>query len=392
MVKTQQFSFNPRLFWSRIDDSKSLYSRTFYLWSQMNSMMGTLSADADFSDLPNKPGMLSNQRLKWVLVNHGNTRPGQDSITEFRKLRTQLDKFGRLRWANDGKIVSDKDLQSEGFDEESYLYILWRISQFIVWAYEGLVIPESIEKKCEEVRKHIVDPDLLVLQAELEKISEQDLADNPGNRFPCIIIIDNGLNMNNYLRSLEDEGLASLFDEIYATQTLAASMELYVATCGGGVHEYVTFATIDRQKPLLDAIQLTPFGLSRMGETICNALDKLQERIRLMRTPDYGVSYFKPWLIILSNGKFKDPRMEEAYQRVKQMQANRELYVLPIGISKQANMENLKRLSPNAFFLEDTSLQGLFKDVFSSLKKSQFSQPGGDDIEFVHSGAYSIKR
>jgi uncharacterized protein YegL len=196
--------------------------------------------------------------------------------------------------------------------------------------------------------------------------------------------------MNSYLKRMEDEGLAPLFDEIYATQTLAVSMELYIATCGGGFTEKVAFATIDRQKPILDALELKPYGLSRMGETICHALDKLQERISIMRNPDYGVSYFKPWLIVLSNGKFKDPQMDEAYRRVKQMQDDRELYVLPIGISKQADMENLRQLSPSAFYLEDTSLHGLFKDVFISLKKSQYSQPGGDDIEFVHSGAYSI--
>lgn len=381
--------FNPRAFWECIDNSRPLYSKIYFLWANMNNMMGTLT-DAEFSNLQPKPGLLSNQRLKWVLENHGSSMPGQDSITQFRKLRTQLEKFGKLRWANEGKVFSDTDMQNEGFDENVYLEILWRMSQFIVWAYEGLVIPEKIERMCEEVIDPIVDPDLVILQAELEKLSEQDLADNPGNRFPCIILIDNGLNMNSYLKQLGDEGLAPLFDEIYATQTLAVSIELYIATCGGGFTEKVAFATIDRQMPILDALELNPYGLSRMGEAICHTLDKLQERISLMRNPDYGVSYFKPWLIVLSNGKFKDPLMEEAYRRVKQLQDDRELYVLPIGISKQANMENLRKLSPSAFYLEDTSLQGLFKDVFTSLKKSQYSQPGGDDIEFVHSGTYSI--
>ena len=220
---------------------------------------------------------------------------------------------------------------------------------------------------------------------DIEKLSLFDLADNPTSRFPTIIIIDNSLYMGegNILEELH-RGLKGLFQEINDSKTLSGAIELYIATCGGGPNEIVNFATIERQEKILSNMTLRPYGRCMMGATINMALDKLEERINLMKNGEIDVAYYCPWMIILSNGKFVDTEeLDIAYSRINALKQNRDIQVYPIGLTPSANLNTLKKLDETEASIL-TSVNGFFSDVFVSLNMSESSTPGGERVSLVH--------
>lgn len=376
-------SFNYRIFWDNIDLSKNLYSRFCYLSRNFRNIL--------MSDKGNDVYQEANKKLLEAFVNSRSReqRLGSTAKNGFFDTCRSLDRFYTecyLRTKNTGVKWSDDDLIAIGFDEEQYKTLLNSVSQLITYAYNGVHIPDKIKDICQGVKPI----DLQEMKANLEELSLADLADNPTNRFPVIFIIDNSISMgeNDALSELQKE-LKNFFAEIKSSDELSSFTELYIATCGGGHNEIVNFAKINRQAEILNAIELKPYGKCMMGTAINNALDMLQRRISQMKDEDIDVQYYCPWMIVLSNGRFRDmEELETACGRIKELKAEKAIQVYPRGITSDADMDSLRTLDEGAVRI--TSVKGFFKDALYSLSMSCKSSPGNTPVQLIHRKGFGL--
>lgn len=298
-------------------------------------------------------------------------------------LRT-LNKVSALAWTEkqNGGLLTDEKLDTLGFPEAVYTKTLMQVSEFLACAYQ-LVVPEMVRDMCGSIELE----DVVIPREEFERLSQQDLFDHPDTRFPLIFILDNALYMERNLEKLSD-GLDSLIDEIRRSSHLQDSIEMYIATCGGKVTEVVGFANLRRQEAILDQMDLVAFGPCKMADAINLALDKLNERISVMQDKDTNVDFYCPWMIILSGGRFRDD-MTEVSQKLQKMIDDEMLEVYVRGIGENADMDRLRSITGEAMAL--TSVNGFFKDVFTSLKKSEYSIPGGSRFHLTNQEGFSLK-
>ena len=362
-------TFKPQIFWDNINPTAYRYGRLRYL---------SINFREALQDLTNKDE--NNFCLLNEILTQYNAGPIQK--TYYNDLRRNLDKYFMEIYReckNRGtKFMTNEELYEKGFSENLYKSLLKQFSEFLAWIYD-VDIPYSIK----EMYKDIIEPkDIDEMQVELKQLSIDDLAENPDNRAPILLIIDNSLSMEGDAFKQLQYGLNGLFEELEADVKLKYTVELYISTSGNGPNEIVNFATIDRQRQILNAIELKCKGKCLMGATINMALDKLEERISVMKNGDIDVAYYTPWLIILSNGKFKDD-MEGVFERIQDLREKHELQVYPIGLNKNANMDTLRKLDEKEAKIL-TSVNGFFKDIYSSLKMIEKSTPGGERITLVH--------
>lgn len=367
-------------FWDNTDMSKKLFNRFYDLSKFHNLGLMDLS---EGSGISKGPGVNVN-RINWIVMSHS-PKPGPNIIKNIHEARITINQFNNLQnYARGNHIkVTDDDMASHGLDEKAYAMTLRKVSEFFAWAYD-LPVDERIRNIYKDVEEEDGDE---IPRSELDRINKDDL-ENKSYRFDFIIIIDDSLSMgeNNKLLTLQ-QNLANLVHEIERSSELSRRIELYVATCGGKPKEIVDFAMIERQMLQLSMLILKPFGPCRMAEAIEMALNKLKARLETLSDPSCDIKYYRPWMLILSDGKFKGD-MEGAINRIRQEFDFLQVYAR--GVSEEANMDNLRKLDKGAAILDN--LDGFFKDVFVSLRKVKDSIPGGERIHLVNELGFTKKQ
>ena len=197
------------------------------------------------------------------------------------------------------------------------------------------------------------------------KIGAEDLFDNPTPRVPVVLCLDcSGSMMGDPIDEL-NAGVKTFYTAINEDEIARFSAEICIVTFGPARLE-ADFATLDvrSQAPALIASGNTP-----MGEAVKLSLDSLERRKELYK--ESGVDYYQPWLVLMTDGKpwgGSQELLNQQIDRVAEMVETRKLTIFPIGIGSDADMETLRRFSPERSPLR---LQGLkFSELFSWLSKS----------------------
>ena len=230
---------------------------------------------------------------------------------------------------------------------------------------------------------------------------DEDLVNNPSTRVPICLCLDLSGSMNTveggeYRDTGRTEmidgkrysiveggetrvgelqnGLESFFDAIKNDDMAVDAAEVSIVGFSNNAKKLLEFDSIEKQQlPTLEAD-----GETAMGEGVNMALDMLEERKNLYK--NYGVQYFQPWLVIMSDGENNGSpeQLQKAIQRVETLVNSKKLTVFAIAIGKEADMNLLGKLSPRR---RPMRLQGMkFKEFFEWLSKSvsrtSSSQPG----------------
>lgn len=230
---------------------------------------------------------------------------------------------------------------------------------------------------------------------------DADLVNNPTTRVPICLCLDLSGSMNtvesgSYEETGETEmidgkmysivkggvtrveelqkGIDLFFSAIKDDEMAIDAAEVSIVGFSYTAEKLLSFAPIEQQKiPALKAE-----GSTAMGEGVNLALDILEERKE--RYKENGVQYFQPWLVLMSDGENNGSldEMKRAIDRIEKLVSDKKLTVFSIAIGKEADMDQLGKLSPKR---QPLRLQGLkFKEFFEWLSKSvsrtSSSQPG----------------
>lgn len=195
-----------------------------------------------------------------------------------------------------------------------------------------------------------------------------EFVENPEPRCACLLLLDTSGSMGGQPITELNAGLTVFKDELVADALAAKRVEVAVVTFGP-VQAVADFQAVDQFiPPTLQASGDTP-----MGSAIQTGLEMLRQRKNTYQAN--GVSYFRPWVFLITDGAPTDA-WQTAAQSVRDGEARKAFQFFAVGV-QGANMEILRQISVR----EPLRLQGLrFRDLFawlsSSLQSVSHSQVG----------------
>ncbi|MFN8424427.1 MAG: VWA domain-containing protein [Anaerolineae bacterium] len=206
-------------------------------------------------------------------------------------------------------------------------------------------------------------------------LADVEFADNPEPRCAVALVLDTSGSMNGRAIAELNAGLQRLAAALRADALASLRVEIAVVTFGGAVRVLDpaggpsapvdpadAFTTVDRfQAPTLIADGETP-----MGEAVGRALALLRARKERYRA--HGIDYFRPWLLLLTDGRPTDRGWEAAAGEAQAEEARRGVSIYGVGV-EGADMRTLARFcAPERPPLK---LGGLaFAELFTWLSKS----------------------
>lgn len=197
-------------------------------------------------------------------------------------------------------------------------------------------------------------------------------AENPEPRVPCVLLLDVSTSMEGEPIRQLNEGLTIFANELKSDSLASKRVEAAVVTFGEDVQILQDFTTAASfQPPRLETSGMTP-----MGRAVHQGLDMLDQR-----KADYksnGISYYRPWIFLISDGAPNDEGWEAAAERARTGDANKSYALFAVGV-EGADTAVLKLFTNRA----PLKLKGLqFREMFlwlsSSLKSVSRSTPGDD--------------
>ena len=200
-----------------------------------------------------------------------------------------------------------------------------------------------------------------------------DFAENPEPRVPCILILDVSSSMAGEPMKLLNEGLVCYKDELTADSLASKRVEVSIIAFGSDVKTLVDFTTSENFfPPTLEAS-----GLTYMGQAVNQAIDAIEAR--KLEYKKAGISYYRPWIFLITDGAPNDSNWEVAAQRAVSGDKAKSFSMFCVG-TEGANFETLSKFSNR----EPLKLKGLrFRDLFLWLSSSQQSvsrSTPGDEV------------
>lgn len=169
-------------------------------------------------------------------------------------------------------------------------------------------------------------------------LRQEELVENPTARLPVCLVLDTSASMTGAPITELQEGVSTFFAQLLADDVAKYSAEVAVVTFGGNVDMVVGFAAVTRQT----VPSLTAGGMTPMGEAVEKALELLHTRKEEYKRA--GVDYYQPWLVIMTDGAPTD-NISKASRLVDDLVREKKLAVFAIGIGKDADMNELAKLS-----------------------------------------------
>lgn len=213
-----------------------------------------------------------------------------------------------------------------------------------------------------------------------------EFAENPEPRCAVVLLLDSSGSMQGARIAQLNSGLRGL-DAALRRDTLASlRVELAVLSFGGRVRALdvrrggsaevafdpsAAFVPVDAFQPP----ELVADGETPMGEAVRRGLELLEGRKEIYRR--HGIDYFRPWLLLLTDGRPTDRGWEDAARDARLAEERRSVSVYAVGV-EGADMDKLGRFSGARPPLR---LRGLaFGDLFEWLSRSlsavSASRPG----------------
>jgi uncharacterized protein YegL len=195
-----------------------------------------------------------------------------------------------------------------------------------------------------------------------------EFAENPEPRCPCILLLDTSGSMKGQPILELNRGLAAFRDELASDSLATKRVEVAVITFGP-VQVHNDFQTADVFQPA----ELKASGETPMGAAIEQALSLLDQRKNVYRTN--GVSYYRPWIFLITDGGPTDP-WKAAAEKIKAGEAAKTFSFFAVGV-EGAKMEILEQISVREpIRLKQLQFRELFIWLSNSMKAVSRSSVG----------------
>jgi uncharacterized protein YegL len=211
-----------------------------------------------------------------------------------------------------------------------------------------------------------------------------DLIENPTSRCSCMLALDVSGSMTGEPISELNEGVKQFIQEVKDDDFASNAVDLGIITFGGTVKEIIQLRTIaEVTAPIFYANGDTP-----MGQAVDNAIRLLEERKNLYKST--GVSYYQPWLVLMSDGEPTD-NYREAASKLQSMAVNKKVLVFGVGVGNSCNLGKLAEFCPPE--RPPKKLSGLkfsqfFKWLSQSMARVSVSTPGTGGFQLPPTGGW----
>ncbi|MBC7555236.1 MAG: VWA domain-containing protein [Taibaiella sp.] len=195
-----------------------------------------------------------------------------------------------------------------------------------------------------------------------------NFADNPEPRCPCVLLLDTSISMGGMPIMQLNEGVRTFKQELMLDALATKRVEVAIVTFGPVTVED-EFHTVPNFHPR----ELETTGDTPLGAAINTGIDLVARRKKEYK--DAGIAYYKPWIILITDGAPTD-EWAKAAMRVKEGEASKSFAFFAIGV-EGANMDILQQISSRA----PLKLKGLmFREFFmwlsASMKMVSSKNPG----------------
>lgn len=192
---------------------------------------------------------------------------------------------------------------------------------------------------------------------------------NPEPRCPCVLLLDvSGSMSREPIRQL-NEGLVALQQALQEDDLASMRVEIAIVSFGSNIRVEQDFVTANQYSPK----PLSASGTTPMGEAINLALDMVTQRKDIYKQK--GVPYYRPWVLLITDGGPTDP-WQAAAQRVRQQEAQKSVAFFAVGV-EGADMDILSQIATRTpLHLQGLNFRELFVWLSQSLASVSHSQVG----------------
>ena len=189
-----------------------------------------------------------------------------------------------------------------------------------------------------------------------------EFTDNPEPRCACVLLLDTSGSMQGPPIQALNEGVKAFKEELEGDPLASLRVETAIVSFNSNVELVQDFATVDS----LTTPDLRVSGITGTATAVNFAIDRLEERKQSYR--DAGISYYRPWIVLITDGASTDGKqqMQAASERIRQAEDAKQLAFFSVGVAG-ADMSELNSLAPRGAM----PLNGLaFKEFFVWLSSS----------------------
>jgi uncharacterized protein YegL len=200
---------------------------------------------------------------------------------------------------------------------------------------------------------------------------------NPDPRVACVVLVDVSQSMQGEAIEALERGFAAFTGYLHNDAVAGKRVEVAVVTFG-------TAATVLVPMQEARSVRPAPFtaaGTTNMAAGIHLAMDIIEDRKQAYKMA--GLQYYRPWVLVLTDGKANLGGFDEAVGRLNAAETARGVTVFGVGVGPRVDYQQLERLSlqRGPAPLDGLRFEALFEWLSASLSSVSNSTEYGHDDE-----------